>query len=122
VLTSAHARAVDILITGWPTMSLGRVVVEGDSMMPTLRAGDRCIVKWGQTAQVGDIVVARRPDRPELIVVKRVSAIEPDGHWLEGDNTKGSHDSWVFGPVASAGILAVVTYRYWPSPRRLFKP
>jgi len=98
---------------------LGRVVVEGDSMLPTLAAGDRCLVRWGAPAGVGDVVVARRPDRPGLLVVKRLVARERDGAWLEGDNGAGSHDSWVFGAVEEADLLGVVLWRYRPWPRRV---
>lgn len=98
---------------------LGRVVVEGDSMLPTLRAGDRCLVRWGAAARVGDVVVARRPDRPDLLVVKRLTAREADGAWLEGDNRDGSHDSWVFGAVDEVGLLGVVRWRYRPRPSRV---
>ena len=97
--------------SGW-----GRVIVEGDSMLPTLKPGDRCLVKWGAQAQVGDVVVARRPDRPETLVVKRLTAHESDGFWLEGDNHTGSHDSWVFGPVPADGLLGVLVLRYRPRP------
>ena len=85
-------------------------------MEPALRHGDRCLVRWGATPRVGDVVVARRPDRPDLIVVKRLTALENDGAWLEGDNRDGSHDSWVFGAVAPEGVLGVVVLRYRPRP------
>ena len=100
--------------SGW-----GRVIVEGDSMLPTLKPGDRCLVKWGAQAQVGDVVVARRPDRPETLVVKRLTAHESDGFWLEGDNHTGSHDSWVFGAVQECDVLGVVGWRYWRALKRV---
>ncbi len=100
--------------SGW-----GRVIVEGDSMLPTLKPGDRCLVKWGAQVQVGDVVVARRPDRPETLVVKRLTAHESDGFWLEGDNSTGSHDSWVFGAVQGEDLLGVVRWRYWRALKRV---
>lgn len=99
---------------GW-----GRIAVEGDSMLPVLRAGDRCIVQWCSSAAIGDVVVARRPDRPELLVVKRVTAFRDGGAWLEGDNVRGSHDSWLFGAVGEQDVLGVVRWRYWPRPGRI---
>ena len=98
---------------------VGRVVVEGDSMLPALRSGDRCLVRWGASSRVGDVVVARRPDRPDLLVVKRLTAREADGAWLEGDNRDGSHDSWVFGAVEEVDLLGVVRWRYRPRPSRV---
>ena len=89
-------------------------------MAPALRHGDRCVVRWGRP-RVGDIAVARRPDRPDLLIVKRLTAREADGAWLEGDNRDGSHDSWVFGPVPEDHLLGVVTLRYRPRPCRLFR-
>jgi nickel-type superoxide dismutase maturation protease len=100
-------------------MGWGRVLVEGDSMLPALRAGDRCLVRWGSPVAVGDVVVARRPDRPGRLVVKRVTARHDDGWWLEGDNQRASHDSWLFGAVPDRDVLGRVMLRYRPSPRRL---
>jgi len=88
-------------------------------MLPTLRAGDRCIVQWGALIRVGDVVVARRPDRTDLLVVKRIVAIDGDGAWLEGDNAQGSHDSWVFGAVPDQLVLGVVRWRYRPRLSRV---
>jgi len=99
---------------GW-----GRIVVEGDSMLPTLKPGDRCLVRWGAKAQIGDVVVARRPDRPELLVIKRLTARESDGFWLEGDNLTGSHDSWVFGALQEKDLLGVVRWRYGRALKRV---
>lgn len=88
-------------------------------MVPVLRPGDRCWVRWGAAAEVGQVVVARRPDRPDLLIVKRLVRRESDGAWLEGDNPDGSHDSWVFGPVAESDLLGRVVARLWPPPFRL---
>ena len=98
------------------TRGLGRVRVDGDSMLPALRSGDVCLVRWGARPRIGDVVVARRPDRPELVVVKRLTSLAADGAWLEGDNRDGSHDSWVFGPVPADGLLGVLVLRYRPRP------
>lgn len=99
---------------GW-----GRIVVEGDSMRPTLLPGDRCLVRWGAKVDVGDVVVAERPDRPGLLVVKRVTARDAGGWWLEGDNPAASHDSWVFGSVPTVAVRGRVVLRYRPRPGRV---
>ena len=44
------------------------LIVEGDSMEPVLRDGDRVIVAPNSVAQSGDIVVARRKDTHEVFV------------------------------------------------------
>ncbi len=98
-------------------MRWGRVQVEGTSMVPALRPRDRCLVRWGGPVQVGDVVVAERPDRPGLLVVKRVTARDPDGWWLEGDHVRASHDSWLFGPVRPDGVRGRVVWRYAPLHR-----
>ena len=95
---------------------IGTVAVAGDSMRPTLRPGDWLIVRRGARVRRGDIVVARRPDRTDLRVIKRVTGRDGDGWWLEGDNPAASHDSWVFGAVPEQLIEARAVARYWPSP------
>ena len=86
-------------------------------MCPGLRPGDWLVVRWRGHVAPGDVVVARRPDRPELLLVKRAVRREPGGWWLEGDNPAASDDSRLFGPVADHLVLGRVVGRYWP-PRR----
>lgn len=94
---------------------LGTVLVEGPSMLPALRPGDCLVVRWGVLTQPGDVVVARFPRRPGLLVVKR--AVRPDGGvwWVESDNPAVSDDSRRYGP---AEVLGRVLLRYWPPPVR----
>jgi nickel-type superoxide dismutase maturation protease len=67
--------------------------------------------------RVGEVVVARRPDRPELEIIKRIEAIDGNGAiFLVGDNPSSSTDSRQFGAVARAQIVARVRWRYWPLP------
>ncbi len=69
------------------------------------------------TLRVGDVVVARRPDRPELEIIKRIASIDDAGAiFLTGDNPAASTDSRQFGAVTRAHILARVRWRYWPLP------
>jgi nickel-type superoxide dismutase maturation protease len=95
----------------------GRVAVSGDSMRPGLSHGDWLIVRWGAAPRPGDVVVAERPDRPGLLLVKRATRWGADGWWLEGDNPAASHDSWLFGPVPADAVAGVAVARYWPRPR-----
>ena len=67
--------------------------------------------------RVGDVVVARRPDRPELEIIKRIQAIDGNGAiFLKGDNPSASTDSRQFGAVPREQIVARVRWRYWPLP------
>lgn len=99
-----------------------RVAVAGDSMAPTLLDGDWLVCRRVDPAygvNVGDVVVVERPDRPGLLVVKRVVRRESDGWWVEGDNASRSDDSRVFGAVPDRHVLARVLVRYYPRPRRV---
>lgn len=98
------------------------VRVSGASMQPTLADGDRLIcrdVSARRPVRAGDVVVARRPDRPDLLLVKRAVRREGAGWWLEGDNPAASDDSRVFGPVPDALVLGRAVLRLWPRPRPL---
>jgi len=67
--------------------------------------------------RVGEVVVARRPDRPELEIIKRIQAIDGNGAiFLVGDNPSSSTDSRQFGAVTREQIVARVRWRYWPPP------
>jgi nickel-type superoxide dismutase maturation protease len=87
-------------------------------MAPGLRSGDRLLVRLGARARVGDVVVAGRPDRPELLLLKRVVRIERDRLWLHGDNPEASDDSRLFGAVETWDVFGRVVLRYWPVRRR----
>jgi len=81
--------------------------------------------------QRGDVVLLQCPDRPGVLVVKRVIALEgdwimvpgdvdvqriPKGHcWVEGDNAALSEDSRSkYGPVPAALIEGRVVSVVWP--------
>lgn len=102
----------------WP---FGVVTVAGASMSPALLPGDLLLVRRGGRLRIGAVVVARRPGRPGLLVVKRVHGlVRPGWWWLSGDNPAASDDSRRFGPVSDEQMVATVLWRYWP-PRR-FSP
>ncbi|RBY87256.1 S26 family signal peptidase [Blastococcus sp. TBT05-19] len=95
------------------------VRVSGPSMSPTVRDGDRLLARRvGPGARVGpgDVVVARFPARPELLVVKRVVRVVDGGHWIEGDSPFLTDDSRSFG---AAVVVGRVVARVWPRPGRL---
>jgi nickel-type superoxide dismutase maturation protease len=93
--------------------------VTGPSMSPTVRHGDRLLARRVRSAAAvgpGDVVLARFPARPELLVVKRVRRAVPGGHWVEGDNEFVEDDSRAFG---AAVVVGRVVGRLWPRPGRL---
>ena len=79
-------------------------------MLPTLSPGQLLLVDRRRAGRVGDVVLALDP-RSGVEVVKRLTAIEADGFWLEGDahdprTAASSADSWVFGAVpALTGVV-----------------
>jgi signal peptidase I len=98
--------------------ALGFAVVRGRSMEPTLRDGDRLLVRYGVTPRPGRLVVVRLPDRP--VSVKRATRRVGDDWWVERDNPDEGVDSWLVGAVAERDVIAVVWARLWPpSWRRL---
>jgi hypothetical protein len=88
-------------------------------MSPTVRHGDRLLVRRvdeGAAVSAGDVVLARFPARPDLLVVKRVLRAVAGGHWVEGDNAFVADDSRAFGPAV---VVGRVVGRLWPRPGRL---
>ena len=96
------------------TASIGLAVVRGDSMLPTLRPGDRLLVSYRRTPQVGDVVVARFADG--TLAIKRVAERRTTGWWLLSDNPDQGVDSRHRGAVDE--VSAVALGRVWPRPRR----
>jgi len=94
----------------------GLAVVRGRSMEPTLREGDRLLVRHGSRPRVGALAVVRLPDRP--VSVKRVTRREHDGWWVERDNPVEGVDSWLVGAIPDDDVVAVVVCRVWPWGRR----
>lgn len=98
----------------------GAARVSGDSMLPTLRAGDLLLVRHRPASvSSGQLVVARFPDG--TVAIKR--ALEPrrtsggaDGWWLLSDNPEHGVDSRHRGPIPATSVLAVAVARIWPRP------
>lgn len=88
-------------------------------MEPTLHPGD-WLLTWrglrsGRPPRIapGQIVIARHPGRPDLLLVKRAIRQEPDGWWLDSDNPDaGPVDSGTFGVVRPDLIEGRVMLRY----------
>jgi nickel-type superoxide dismutase maturation protease len=88
-------------------------------MQPALDPGDwllvRRTIRPGRALRLrpGQLVVARHPGRPDLLLVKRAARHEGDGWWLASDNPgAGAVDSRAFGPVPPGLIEGRVLLRY----------
>lgn len=69
-------------------------------MIPTLMPGDEVAVDLRAALSPGDIVVLRHPYKKDIVLIKRLERIEPDGRlFVVSDNPDGSTDSRTFGAV-----------------------
>ena len=95
----------------WPVW---RVKVAERSMEPALYPGDWLLVRRTRRIRAGQIVLARHPGRPEMLIVKRAARRVDGGWWLESDNPDaGAVDSRRFGAVPGPLIEGRVLARYW---------
>lgn len=94
---------------------LSRYIVDGPSMEPAYRAGDRLLVHrlaYRRAApRMGDVVVLRDPELRSRLLIKRI-APAPDGavarpgeSYVLGDNAAESRDSRHFGTVHHSLII-----------------
>jgi nickel-type superoxide dismutase maturation protease len=102
----------------WP---LWRIAVAERSMEPALAPGDWLLVWRGLRAgrpvrvRPGQIVVARHPADPGLLLVKRLAGPAPGGLWLVSDNQGvNAIDSRHFGAVPRRLVEGRLLTRYWP--------
>ena len=94
---------------------LGRVLVRGRSMEPTLYDGDHLLVLYGGTPRPGRLAVVRLPGAP--LSVKRLAFRDGPDWFVERDNPAEGVDSWQAGAVAERNVVAVVLFRSWPLRR-----
>lgn len=88
-------------------------------MTPTLRPGDRLLVRYGAPVREGSLVLARLADG--TLAVKRAAhrattGAGVPGWYLLSDNPEEGVDSRHRGPVAEEHVLAVVRARLVPRP------
>ena len=101
----------------WLLRKRKRFKVTGNSMLPLLKPGQEILVNLSayhkSLPQVGDIVVAIRPECPDFKLVKRVKIVQDNGYcFLIGDNFLESTDSRSFGFISLDHILGKVTSRF----------
>lgn len=110
-------------------LSAKRFVVRGESMMPAILPGERVLVdtlayRW-ELPQRDDIVLANHPERPGLVMLKRIAAVQDDEvqgrrlnedeYWLLGDTPEFSTDSRELGPVRKRDLVGRAWWVYWPA-------
>jgi signal peptidase I len=127
-----------LLMLGFSVFSyfnFGTAMVNGDSMMPTLKPGRRLLFTRAYWLvgglKVGDIVVVADPTKEQATIIKRIAGMPgdiidplnvprnyslrsgtykvPEGAvYLLGDNRPVSEDSREFGPVGFDQILGKI--------------
>lgn len=97
---------------------LGLAEVYNPSMLPTLRPGDRLVLRYGVPVRPGQVVVLRHPFQHDLLVVKRLVGRRDSGWWVRGDNPYVWNDSREFGAVPEDLVVARALLRLRP-PRGL---
>jgi nickel-type superoxide dismutase maturation protease len=116
VLAGSAALLALLRARQWP---LGRYVVEGASMEPAYRDGQRVVVNRlvyvRRRPAAGEVVVLWDPERHGHTLLKRVAFdVRPDDDttYVLGDNAAASRDSRAFGPVAIDRIIGKAWFRY----------
>ena len=88
-------------------------LIEGNSMLPTLKNGDAVLIAPSAKLSVGDIVLARHPFKRSVKIIKRIGTIDAQGNYfLLGDNPAESSDSRTFGTVSVKNILGKAVCRF----------
>ena len=88
-------------------------------MRPTLRPGDRLLVRYAAAVTPGRLVLARFPDGTLAVkraVEQRETRTGEPGWWLLSDNPDEGVDSRHRGVIADRDVVAVVLARLWPRP------
>ena len=107
-------------------LPLRRFQVEGESMNPGYKPGERLLIspillKFSPPTE-GDVVVIQHPKNPAKQILKRIIGIPGDRvegveldlgeYFVLGDNKGKSEDSRHFGKIYQDQILGKVWFRY----------
>ena len=106
-----------LLGLGLRRLGLRRVVVTGESMLPTFEPGDRLLLGRTGRLRPGQVVGLADPRNERRLLVKRIHALHESTVEVRGDNEGASTDSRQFGPVPRAVLAGRVLYRYAPPGR-----
>ena len=93
--------------------------VRGESMLPTLRDGDRVLVRHHARIRSGDVVLARFADLPDRLVIKRAERPVGGGWWVASDNAGVGGDSRTHGAAEVLARAVVVIPAGRARPRRI---
>lgn len=90
-----------------------RFIVQGKSMEPTFKEGDRLFTLPLLTSpRQGDVVIIKHPFIDKYIV-KRIEQKRDDGNiMVTGDNCNESEDSRSFGAIRRKDIIGKVWFDY----------
>jgi len=85
--------------------------VEGSSMEPLLKSGDRVLIKREKAYAEGDIVVTQHPFKRSVRLIKKVDKVADGRAFLMGLNREASTDSRVFSSIPVNQIIGRATSR-----------
>lgn len=86
-----------------------RFRIEGNSMSPTIKTGEKVFISRYSRIRPGDIVVFQKGG---LTMVKRAIQKENSGWLMRGDNPSESTDSLDFGTVSDRHIIGKVLWKH----------
>lgn len=86
-----------------------RYEVKGSSMRPTLKEGDRVLLLKTKKVKKNNVIVFSMPERE---CIKRVTAVNSNRLFVEGDNKSESTDSTSYGEIKREQVIGKVVMNY----------